>query len=228
MRGAETASAGRRGAAGLRIRAALTVLVLATLLPGAVPVAWIGLGAAPARAHSRVGPAAVSAGLAIANLTHGEMAVMARYAPAVRALAGGRARTDPTFRRLANFAALQRAYCLWGLMPGSLADEDSPFNACLHAYLAAVRALLVHMQDMPDQAGRARALADEIALAMAAGDAASDLCRNSADAFTTAQVIVPEWRGILGHPPTVLVFTGLAIMAGTGAWAVFGTGRTRP
>ncbi|MEP9353371.1 hypothetical protein ABLE93_07210 [Xanthobacter sp. KR7-65] len=175
-------------------------------------------------AHHRPEPAGGTGGLAIPALTHGEMAVVARHASTIRALADAQQRTDPTFRRLANFAALQRTYCLWGVMPGSLADEASPFNACLHSYLAALRALLTHMGEMPD-GERARLLASRIAAEMVASAAAWDLCRNSAERFSTADVIVPEWRDVLGHPPSMLAFAGVAVLAAAGVWAVSGSGR---
>jgi hypothetical protein len=39
--------------------------------------------------------------------------------------------------RIENYVNLQSFACLWGLVPGSLKDEGSPFNECAHAYLAA-------------------------------------------------------------------------------------------
>lgn len=220
MRAAE-APAHRRGAA-IRISAAIAGLIL-----GVMSAAYGLLAPAPAWAHQRASQdALLASGLSIPNLSHGEMAVVERYAPAIRRLADSQVRTDPTFRRLANFAALQRTYCLWGLAPGSLDDEASPFNECLHAYLATLRALLVHMQGMPD-GGRAAALASQMEQAMVESNAASNLCRNSADAFNTAQLIVPQWGDIVSHPPTALALMGLAIMAGAGALAVFGPGGAR-
>jgi len=186
------------------------------LLAGSVVLA---LGAPNAQAHHRVDPAALLAGgIVIPNLTHGEMAVVQQFAPAIRDLAATSAPTDPTFRRLANFAALQRTYCLWGFMPGSLADEESPFNECLHAYLAALRALLTHMQAMPERAPLARALASEIDRTMPGTGSADLMCRNSGAAFSTAQVIVPDWRDIAGHRPTMLTVMGLAFVFATGCW----------
>lgn len=188
--------------------------------------AFITFGYGTAQAHHRADPASVAAnGLAIPALTHGEMAVMARHAAAIRALADGQARTDPTFRRLSNFAALQRTYCLWGLMPGSLADEASPFNECLHSYLAALRALLVHIQSMPDGGERARVLAGRIDTEMVAEAAATNLCQNSADTFSTAEIIVPGWRDILRHPPTILTLAGVMFVASAGVWAASGRSR---
>jgi hypothetical protein len=210
MRAADAFSA----ASGRRRRCGSAALVLALLVS-----LWSGLGSGAARAHHRVDPAALLAGgLVIPNLTHGEMAVMARFAPAVLDLAAEPAPTDPTFRRIANYAALQRTYCLWGLVPGSLSDEASPFNECSHAWLAALRSLLGHMQDMPERAARARALAADIDAAMEGAGSADLMCRNSGAAFSTAQVIVPDWRDIPGHRPSLLMLMGLTITVGAALW----------
>lgn len=179
----------------------------------------LALGVASARAHHRIDPGTLLAGgIVIPNLTHGEMAVLQQFAPAIRDLAGASGATDPTFRRIGNFAALQRTYCLWGFMPGSLADEESPFNECLHAYLAALRALLAHMKEMPERATRARALASEIDAAMTGAGSADLMCRNSGAAFSTSQVIVPDWRDIAGHRPTMLTVMAFAFVVATGCW----------
>ncbi len=69
------------------------------------------------------------------------MAVISGYRGAILDLAQRQTQTDPTFRRLYNHGNLQYTYCLWGLMPGSLMDEESPFNECSHAYLATTKAL---------------------------------------------------------------------------------------
>ncbi|WP_454917948.1 hypothetical protein [Xanthobacter sediminis] len=182
-------------------------------------------GAPSASAHRRADPQAVAArGLGIPNLTHGQMAVMDAFAPAVRALASDGGRTDEIFRRLANFAALQRTYCLWLALPGSVADEASPFNECAHAYLAALRALLLHMQDMPERRPAAQALAAEIEGEMIRHAASLNLCRSSAEDFNTAEVIMPEWREIPAHGPSLLTLAGMALLAagalGAGAMAL--------
>ena len=52
-----------------------------------------------------------------------------------------------TMWRLEDYLSLQSFACLWGLVPGSVTDEASPFNECSHAYLAAARALLLHLRD---------------------------------------------------------------------------------
>jgi hypothetical protein len=224
MPGAEIAADVNGGSITVQRRArgkALTVGLAAT--------AFVTFGCGAVQAHHRTDPATVTAnGLAIPALTHGEMAVMASHAAAIRALADKQARTDPTFRRLANFAALQRTYCLWGLMPGSLADEASPFNECLHSYLAALRALLVHMQGMPDGGERTRILAGRIDAEMVAEAAASKLCQNSTDTFNTAEIIVPDWRDMMRHRPTILTLAGVLVVAAAGVWAATGRNRAAP
>jgi hypothetical protein len=178
------------------------------------------LGAASAEAHHRPGDAPVQ-GLAIAGLTHGEVAIVAAHRAKILALAERQGRTDPTFRRLWNYANIQRAYCLWGLVPGSLADEESPFNGCSHAFASALKALLLHMQGMPDTPAAARALAERIAGEVRADPAAAAPCGYSGDTFDTAEIVQPLWRDVPGHPASLLTFAGaaLAILAGLAlAW----------
>ena len=66
-----------------------------------------------------------ASGVSIPSLTHDQMAVVEEYRSAVLTLADGQNGTDLTFRRLRNFIALQHAFCLWGMMPGSGGDEAS-------------------------------------------------------------------------------------------------------
>ena len=61
------------------------------------------------------------------------MAVIRDNLPAIRALASARAGFDLTTWRLEDYLNLQSFACLWGIAPGSITDEDSPFNECAHA-----------------------------------------------------------------------------------------------
>lgn len=182
-----------------------------------------------ALAHQRPSTAALLAGgLAIADVTHGEMAVLAAHADAIRALAAAQSPTDPTFRRLANFAELQRTWCLWGLVPGSIADEESPFNACSHATLAALKAVLLHMRGMPRHDPAVDRLADGIAEEMAATGASLVLCRYSNENFNTAALVIPQWTEIFAHPPSLVAISGALALAGLGVGATaFGLPRLK-
>src|ERR1700712_315485 len=104
----------------------------------------------PACAH-RIGTSGPTSGISIPSLTHGQMSVIADYRGRILDLASRQLDTDLTFRRLMNYGNIQYTYCLWGLVPGSLRDEDSPFNECSHAYLSAAQALLVYMRTMSGQ-----------------------------------------------------------------------------
>lgn len=97
------------------------------------------------------GSSGSQAGIPIPSLTHGEMAVIDPYYRRIVALAAAATDTDETFRRVLNFAQIQRSYCLWGVMPGGISDEESPFNECSHAYLAAAKAVLLRMRTMKDE-----------------------------------------------------------------------------
>ena len=172
---------------------------------------------APVLAHHqppRDGPAI---GVAIPAITHGEMSVIARYRAEILDLAARQPRTDPTLRRLIGFVSLQHFACFWGLVPGSLADETSPFNECSHAYVAGTRALLAHMVAMPGDQSAAIALEARIEAQLASDPAAGLLCSNSSEAFDSGIVIGPDWQLAPTHLPTVLTFLGLMALA-AGAW----------
>ena len=78
-------------------------------------------------------------GITIPSLSHGQMAVIARYRSSILDLTSKQTPTDPVMRRLESYIDLQFFACAWGIVPGSIIDEESPFNECSHAYLAAVR-----------------------------------------------------------------------------------------
>lgn len=163
-----------------------------------------------AYAHSsRSGP--LPPGIPIPALTHGQMKVVARYRQAILDLAVKEEVTDPTFRRLYNYGNIQATYCLWGVMPGSITDEKSPFNECAHAYLAATKSLLDYMVGMPKGASEATALVLQINDEMIREGAAWELCEFSAEPFSTGGFITPIWSDILFHWPSLLVC--LAVLA---------------
>jgi hypothetical protein len=143
------------------------------------------------------------------------MAVIARYRGDILDLAQRQTVTDPTFRRLYNHGNLQFTYCLWGMMPGSLGDEESPFNECSHAYLATAKALLTHMATMPAGEREAKALISDIDADMVRSGASWILCQYSGEAFSTGAIVEPRWRDMLFHPPSlaVLLVTVAALVA---------------
>ena len=172
-------------------------------------VAMALLGSTPGWAHrTSAGP---TSGISIPSLTHGQMAVIARYRGEILALSDRQiARSDDTFFRLRNYVDLQYLYCAWGLVPGSVTDEASPFNECSHAYLSGVRALLLHMKTMPGDQSAVHALVDRIERDMLANNASLVLCQYSNEAFNTADHISPHWADVPFHGPSVMTFAGLA------------------
>ena len=173
---------------------------------------------APASAHHRSANDGPIRGVAIPAIAHGEMLVLAGYRSRILELAARQGVTDPTLRRLAGFVSLQTFACFWGLVPGSLSDETSPFNECTHATLAGVKALLAHMTTMPGDQSAAKELEARIDAEIANDPAAHALCSNSSQNFDSADVIWPDWPLALTHMPTVLTFAGLVVlvMAGLG------------
>lgn len=144
------------------------------------------------------------------------MAVLSRYRREIMDLAALRIDTDEPFRRVMNYANIQFSACMWGLAPGAVSDETSPFNECSHAYLAATRAALMRMLDMPGPHPRIDALASRIDADMVRHQASLVLCRFSDEAFHTGSVVYPDWRGVLSHPPSLAAFGafGLALAGG--------------
>ena len=144
------------------------------------------------------------------------MQVIADNLWAIRDLADRQEPTDLTMRRLQDFVNLQSFACLWGLVPGSLTDERSPFNECAHSYLAGAQALLLHLRQMPESdRARVEALATRIEIEMLSRQASLVLCRFSGEPFNTNEVIWPHWSEIPFHPPSLMTFAAiLSLLAG--------------
>jgi hypothetical protein len=108
-----------------------------------------GADSFPAEAHRQRTEGLAVDGISIPSLTHGQMAVIADNLSAIRSLADQESPGDLVMRRLRDYTNLQSFACLWGMVPGSIRDEASPFNECAHAYLAGAQALLMHLRQMP-------------------------------------------------------------------------------
>lgn len=167
--------------------------------------------AAQALAHGNYKPGNTS-GTPIPSLSHGEMAVIADYRSRILDIAGQVRQTDPTFRTLLNFGAIQYSYCLWGVAPGAITDEESPFNECAHAYLSAAKALLFHMRGMPDVRDRAGALISEIDADVVRKGAALIGCEYSGETFNTAEFLRPHWEKVVEHRPTLYSLGAIALL----------------
>jgi hypothetical protein len=170
--------------------------------------------------HQSTADAVPAAGISIPSLSHGQMVVIANNRAAILDLAARQIPTDPTMRRLEAFVNLQFFACMWGLVPGSLEDENSPFNECTHAYLAAAQALLLHLQVMPGDRAPVRALVAKIELEMLSNSASLATCRYSDEPFNTADVIGPHWSDIPFHPPSLITFAAFALATGGSGWMV--------
>ena len=193
------------------MRGAWIVLIAALLM----------LSASPSLAHrisARSGPP--PEGVSIPSLTHGQMVVIGDNLPAIRALAGARVGFDLTTWRLEDYLNLQSFACLWGIVPGSIADENSPFNECAHAYLAAGRALLLQLGREPGADHKSiDALISKIEVEMLADGASMNLCRYSDEPFNTNEVIWPHWGMAPFHAPTLAAFgAAFGLIAGAAIW----------
>ena len=172
-----------------------------------------------AEAHSARKSTDKTSGISIPNLTHGQLHVLTLYQSEIMSLANRQVRPNLEARTIQNYINLQLAYCLWGLVPGSISDETSPFNECTHAYLSATRALLARLQKNEDTSARANALAARINLAMLEDATALEICSNSFEPFNTAQIVMPSWSDVSFNPLGILLgffifgasATGLAV-----------------
>lgn len=196
----------------------------------ALIVALLMFAASPSEAHrisTRSGPP--PEGISIPSLTHGQMAVIRDNLPAIRALASARLGFDLTTWRLEDYLNLQSFACLWGIVPGSITDEESPFNECAHAYLAAGRALLLQLGREPGADHKSiDTLISKIEVEMLADGASLNLCRYSDEPFNTNEVIWPYWRMVPFHAPTLAAFGAVfALIAGAAIWLAKGDERAR-
>ncbi|WP_244430756.1 hypothetical protein [Rhizobium sp. CF142] len=171
--------------------------------------------AGSALAHSRSGESS-HAGLPVPEISHGEMAVISDYRSRIMDLASTAADTNEPFRRVLNYAEIQYSYCLWGRMPGSVTDEQSPFNECAHAYLAATKAVLLAMRDMPQEAMAAGEIASAVDVDMVRRGLSLVTCRFSGEGFNTADVVRPRWSEIPLHPASMASLTGFAAILAAG------------
>ena len=197
--------------------------ILAITLPGATlpGAAW---------AHGLRRDLVAADGIAISSLTHGQMAVVARHRAAILALAARHYPPDDALRRLGNYAEIQRFWCLWGVMPGTIRDEASPFNLCAHAYLAASRDALLRLQQLRPADRDLQALVYRIEADMIETGASLILCEYSAEGFNTALLIRPDWSGLLRHMPSLAAFglAGLGVVGlGVAGFAVAHSGVRR-
>lgn len=205
-----------------RSRPRLDLIRRCRALAGALGALAVVLAGTPASAHraAPTGRTAADGAIVIPNLAHGQMRVVAVERGAIEDLADRQFPTDPTMRRLQGFIAIQRFACLWGVMPGSVTDEASPFNDCSHAYLAATRALLVHLRAMPGDRTETNALVVRVELEMLADGASLELCRYSDEPFDTADYVAPHWAEIPTHAPTALAFGAPLALACGCTWFV--------
>lgn len=147
-------------------------------------------------------------GIPITSITHGEMAIIDRHRNDIFALARDVRGADAAFETLVRYGQLQYEDCLWGLMPTAISDEESPFNECSHAYLAAAKEVLLKMKDMPGVDRQASEIVSRISYEAAKEGAAFIGCIYSGEGFNTADMVRPHWHDVLFHWPTMLTLIG--------------------
>ncbi len=114
---------------------------------------------------------------------------------------------DNELRRLVRFSRSQFKYCLWGLIPGGITDEDSPFNEGSHAYLAAAKAVLDHLRQIPEMSEKAAVIVQRLDMELVQRGSSFVTCSYSAQPFNTADPVGPRWSDV---PMTGRAFLCLA------------------
>lgn len=169
----------------------------------ALIVLLAGLSGTDASAH-RADRQRDMSGIPITSISHGEMAIIDRHRADVFALAAKVQGSDPAFLTLVRYGELQFADCLWGLVPTSISDEESPFNECSHAYLAATKEVLFRMRTMPGLEREAGEIVSRISYEAALEGAAFVGCVYSGEGFNTADLVRPHWHDVPFHLPSLL------------------------
>jgi hypothetical protein len=190
---------------------------MARRITGAAVLIALSL-AASAPAHEKRAPADTS-GVPIPFVTHGEMAVLAPYRSEILTLAERVREPGTDLHALMRYSGIQHANCLWGLVPGSLEDEESPFNQCAHADLAATKEILFRLRQLPEIAPEASGLVSRIDTEMTQKGAAFIGCQYSGEGFNTAEFIRPDWTGVPGHPTSMLFLSAMFFALPTLAFA---------
>jgi hypothetical protein len=117
---------------------------------------------------------------------------------------------------------------LWGMMPGSVGDEESPFNECSHAYLAAAKAVLMQMRAMKGEKAPVDDLASEIDATLVRNNLSLVLCQFSSESFNTADLIRPRLADILLHAKSLLAILSALAAIGGGLWLTARALRAEP
>jgi hypothetical protein len=185
------------------------------ILALATSIVLLPFAAADAAAHPRTA-GAQHTGIAVPEISHGEMIMMSEYRDRIIDLASTATDTNERFRRVLNYAQIQYAYCFWGKMPGGVTDEASPFNECSHAYLAATKAALLQMREMPREAAAAGEIVSSIDAGMVLRGLALITCEFSGEAFNTADVVRPRWSDVPTHAASMASLTALGALLGFG------------
>lgn len=176
-------------------------------------------GPGVAFAHSGGAGGGPPAGLPIPAISHGEMALVDERLDEIVALAKRQAATDGSMRRLYNHYGVQFAYCFWGLAPGGVTREDSPFNACAHAYLATAKQLLVVMSREPASSGAATEILERLEARKLVTPEAGEICSSSGDSFDTASLVRPQLAEVVRDPACAFLALGSVLVVASGGLA---------
>ncbi|WP_377296148.1 hypothetical protein [Rhizobium sp. SGZ-381] len=138
-------------------------------------------------------------GYAIPSIDHAAMRVIAPYRDRIIPLARQAAATDAELSALLLHNQMQSANCLWLLVPGSLTDEENPFNECAHADMAGLKAMLERLSLLPQTQGAARAVISDLDHDMVLAGTSFVLCAFAKESFNTASQVRPDWGAVSAY-----------------------------
>jgi hypothetical protein len=151
-----------------------------------------------ARAHGFGAPEDQS-GFAIPSIDHAAMQVIAPFRDRIVILARGAASGDAELSARLLHNQMQAANCLWLMVPGSLTDEDNPFNECAHADMAGLKAMVERMSLIPQTEEAARTLISDLDHDMVLAGTSFVLCAFSRENFNTASQVRPDWLAAVSY-----------------------------
>ncbi|WP_137155320.1 hypothetical protein [Rhizobium sp. FKL33] len=177
----------------------------------------LGSSSGFALAHDIAIPKDKAKGFEIAAIDHGAMIAIAPFRDRILDLARQIPDRNEHLKALLLYNEIQSANCLWELLPGSLTDEASPMNACAHADMASLKAILDELATIDGARKAALGLVGELDQHMVLLGSSYTRCEFSDTVFYTEYQINPNWRDVilylLNVTPNTLMWIVIASIA---------------
>lgn len=184
------------------------------------------LGIAGVDAHDLPAPENTN-GYPIPAIDHGAMEAIAPFEGRIISLARTVEKPSQHLHALLLHNEIQRANCLWYVIPGSITDEINPLNGCAHAGMAGLREILSELIEQPETHMAATAIVSDLDYEMVLLGSSFIKCSFSADTFNTASQIRPNWGEVLIYLSRRFWPIGAAVLTLLAATGMLGMSRAR-